>query len=57
MLYQMMFIVISCVRIRISCHKISSNGRCLTNEKQTRFAFYGAMIAEGIVAIIGLLRL
>lgn len=26
--------------------------RCLTNEKQSRFVFYGAMIAESIIALI-----
>jgi len=53
MLYPMMFIVISCGAIS-GFHATQSPlmARCLTNEKQTRFAFYGAMIAEGIVAII-----
>jgi len=26
--------------------------RCITNEKQGRFVFYGAMVMEGIVALI-----
>ncbi|PLX06412.1 MAG: carbon starvation protein A [Marinilabiliales bacterium] len=53
LLYPMMFIVISCGAIS-GFHATQSPmmARCLTNEKQGKFAFYGAMIAEGIVAII-----
>ncbi len=52
-LYPMMFILISCGAIS-GFHATQSPmmARCLTNEKQARFAFFGAMIAEGIVAII-----
>ncbi len=53
LLYPIMFIVISCGAIS-GFHATQSPmmARCLINEKQARFAFYGAMIAEGIVAII-----
>ena len=49
----MMFIVISCGAIS-GFHSTQSPmmARCLKNEKQGRQVFYGAMIAEGIVAII-----
>jgi carbon starvation protein CstA len=52
-LYPMMFILISCGAIS-GFHATQSPmmARCLTNEKQARFAFYGAMIAEGIVTMI-----
>jgi len=52
-LYPMMFIVISCGAIS-GFHATQSPlmARCLKNEKHARPAFYGAMIAEGIVAII-----
>lgn len=53
MLYPMMFIVISCGAIS-GFHATQSPlmARCLKNEKYAKFGFYGAMIAEGIVAII-----
>ncbi len=53
MLYPMMFIVISCGAIS-GFHATQSPlmARCMKNEKDTRIAFYGAMVAEGIVAII-----
>ncbi|HOZ31188.1 MAG TPA: carbon starvation CstA family protein [Bacteroidales bacterium] len=53
LLYPMMFIVISCGAIS-GFHATQSPmmARCLKNEKHARPAFYGAMIAEGIVAII-----
>ena len=53
MLFPMMFIVISCGAIS-GFHATQSPmmARCLTSEKQGRTAFYGAMIAEGIVALI-----
>ena len=53
LLYPMMFIVISCGAIS-GFHATQSPmmARCLKNEKQGRPIFYGAMIAEGIVAII-----
>ncbi len=53
LLYPMLFIVISCGAIS-GFHATQSPmmARCLKNEKHARFAFYGAMIAEGIVAII-----
>jgi carbon starvation protein CstA len=52
-LYPMMFIVISCGAIS-GFHSTQAPlmARCLKKEKHGRKAFYGAMIAEGIVAII-----
>jgi len=52
-LLPMMFIVISCGAIS-GFHSTQSPmmARCLKNEKQGRKVFYGAMVAEGIVAII-----
>ncbi|HNQ68433.1 MAG TPA: carbon starvation CstA family protein [Bacteroidales bacterium] len=53
LLYPMMFIVISCGAIS-GFHATQSPlmARCLKNEKHARPAFYGAMVAEGIVTII-----
>ena len=52
-LVPMMFIVISCGAIS-GFHATQSPmmARCLKNEKHARPVFYGAMIAEGIVAMI-----
>ncbi len=52
-LFPMMFIVISCGAIS-GFHATQSPmmARCITNEKQGRTIFYGAMITEGIIAII-----
>lgn len=52
-LMPMMFIVISCGAIS-GFHSTQSPmmARCLKNEKQGRGVFYGAMVAEGVVAII-----
>jgi carbon starvation protein CstA len=52
-LYPMMFILVSCGAIS-GFHSTQSPmmARCLKNEKHARFAFYGAMIAEGIVTMI-----
>lgn len=52
-LFPMMFIVISCGAIS-GFHATQSPlmARCLKNEKHAKFSFYGAMISEGIVAII-----
>ena len=52
-LLPMMFIVISCGAIS-GFHATQSPmmARCLKNEKHARPVFYGAMIAEGIVAMI-----
>jgi carbon starvation protein CstA len=52
-LFPMMFIVISCGAIS-GFHATQSPmmARCMTNEKQGRPIFYGAMVAEGIVAMI-----
>jgi len=52
-LYPMMFIVISCGAIS-GFHSTQAPlmARCLKKERHGRKAFYGAMIAEGIVAII-----
>lgn len=53
MIIPMMFIVISCGAIS-GFHATQSPmmARCLKNEKHARPVFYGAMIAEGIVAMI-----
>lgn len=52
-LFPMLFIIISCGAIS-GFHATQSPmmARCLKNENQGRRIFYGAMIAEGIVAII-----
>lgn len=52
-LYPMMFIVISCGAIS-GFHSTQAPlmARCLRKESKGRKAFYGAMVAEGIVAII-----
>lgn len=52
-LLPMMFIVISCGAIS-GFHSTQSPmlARCIKNEKYARPVFYGAMIAEGIVALI-----
>ena len=53
LIFPMMFIVISCGAIS-GFHATQSPmmARCLKNEKHARPVFYGAMIAEGIVAMI-----
>ena len=53
MIFPMMFIVISCGAIS-GFHATQSPmmARCLKNERHARPVFYGAMIAEGIVAMI-----
>ena len=52
-LFPMLFIIISCGAIS-GFHATQSPlmARCLKNEKQGRSIFFGAMISEGIVAII-----
>ncbi|PKP10446.1 MAG: carbon starvation protein A [Bacteroidetes bacterium HGW-Bacteroidetes-4] len=52
-LYPMMFIVISCGAIS-GFHSTQSPmmARCMTKESQGRVVFYGAMVVEGIVALI-----
>jgi carbon starvation protein CstA len=52
-LFPMMFVVISCGAIS-GFHSTQSPmmARCMTNEKQGRNLFYGAMVAEGIVTLI-----
>ncbi|MDR1415639.1 MAG: carbon starvation protein A [Odoribacteraceae bacterium] len=52
-LFPMMFIVISCGAIS-GFHATQSPmmARCITSERHARPVFYGAMIAEGIVAMI-----
>ncbi len=52
-LIPMLFIVISCGAVS-GFHATQSPimARCLNNEKHVRHIFYGAMIAEGIIAII-----
>lgn len=53
MLYPIMFIVISCGAISgFHSTQAPMMARCLKKESHGRYAFYGAMIAEGIVAII-----
>lgn len=51
--FPMMFITIACGAIS-GFHATQSPlmARCITNEKQGRGVFYGAMITEGIVALI-----
>lgn len=51
--FPMMFITIACGAIS-GFHSTQSPlmARCITNEKQGRGVFYGAMITEGIVALI-----
>lgn len=52
-LYPMMFIVISCGAISgFHSTQAPMMARCLKKESHGRYAFYGAMVAEGIVAII-----
>ncbi len=52
-LFPMMFIVISCGAISgFHSTQAPMMARCLKKESYGRYAFYGAMIAEGIVAII-----
>jgi len=52
-LFPMMFIVISCGAISgFHSTQAPMMGRCLKKESYGRYAFYGAMVAEGIVAII-----
>lgn len=52
-LLPMLFIVISCGAIS-GFHSTQSPmmARCMTKESQGRYVFYGAMITEGIIAII-----
>jgi carbon starvation protein CstA len=52
-LFPMMFITIACGAIS-GFHSTQSPlmARCITNEKQGRGVFYGAMITEGVVALI-----
>ncbi|MCW3786395.1 carbon starvation CstA family protein [Plebeiibacterium sediminum] len=52
-LFPMMFIVISCGAISgFHSTQAPMMARCLKKESYGRYAFYGAMVAEGIVAII-----
>ncbi len=53
LLFPMLFVIISCGAIS-GFHSTQSPlmARCLTNEKYGRKIFYGAMITEGIVAMI-----
>ncbi len=52
-LFPMLFIVISCGAISgFHSTQAPMMGRCLKREGLGKYAFYGAMIAEGIVAII-----
>jgi len=52
-LFPMLFIVISCGALSgFHSTQAPMMARCITREKQGRYVFYGAMIAEGIVALI-----
>jgi carbon starvation protein CstA len=52
-LYPMMFIIISCGAISgFHSTQAPMMARCMTKESQGRKIFYGAMVAEGIVALI-----
>ncbi|WP_438638023.1 hypothetical protein [Muribaculum gordoncarteri] len=55
-LFPMMFVSIAVRDIGIPCHTVAMMARCLKNEKLARPVFYGAMVAEGIVALIWQLR-
>jgi len=52
-IWPLMFVTIACGAIS-GFHSTQSPlmARCITNEKQGRFVFYGAMITEGVVALI-----
>ncbi len=52
-LFPMMFVSIACGAIS-GFHSTQSPlmARCMTNERQGRWIFYGAMVAEGILALI-----
>jgi len=52
-LFPMMFVSIACGAIS-GFHGTQSPimSRCITNERQGRWIFYGAMVAEGVVALI-----
>jgi carbon starvation protein CstA len=52
-LFPMMFVVISCGAISgFHATQTPLMARCLKNENKARLVFYGAMITEGIIAII-----
>lgn len=52
-LFPMMFVSIACGAISgFHATQSSMMARCVSNEKYGRMCFYGAMIAEGIVALI-----
>lgn len=52
-LFPMMFIVISCGALSgFHSTQAPMMARCIRREKHGRYVFYGAMVAEGIVAII-----
>ena len=52
-IWPLMFITVACGAIS-GFHATQSPmmARCLTSEKDARFVFYGAMVAEGIIALI-----
>ena len=52
-IFPMLFVTVACGAVS-GFHSTQSPlmARCITNEKQGRKVFYGAMIAEGIVALI-----
>lgn len=53
LLYPIMFIVISCGAISgFHATQAPLMARCIKNEKNAKLTFYGAMISEGIVALI-----
>ena len=52
-IFPMMFVSIACGAISgFHATKSPLMARCMTNERQARPIFYGAMIAEGIVALV-----
>ena len=53
-IWSFMFITVACGAIS-GFHSTQSPlmARCMKNEKQGHFVFYGAMVAEGIIALIG----
>ena len=52
-----MFITVACGAIS-GFHSTQSPlmARCMKSEKQGHFVFYGAMVAEGVIALIWALR-
>ena len=53
-LFGLMFITVACVAISGFHSTQSPVARCIENEKNGRKIFYGAMVAEGVIALFGL---